>query len=209
MSDEIKKTNSILQLLHGNVVAMTDQNREVVATYEYDSWGNVLKSDVKGIAADNPFGYAGYMYDKEIGMYYLIARYYNPVMMIDPDGHLAWFIPVAVHGARIAAPHVGRFVGKQLAKRAVKQPLKYKNTKAVAGKITGYTKHGINQAISRDGVGVSSKTILNAVKTGKKVIQSGGRTKYTSKQTVVVLNNKGKVITTFAKRTKYTREGRK
>ena len=148
---------------------MTDQNREVVATYEYDSWGNVLKSDVKGIARDNPFGYAGYMYDKEIGMYYLIARYYNSVMMIDPDGHLAWFIPVAVHGARIAAPHVGRFVGKQLAKRAVKQPLKYKNTKAVAGKITGYTKHGINQAISRDGVGVSSKAILNAVKTGKKL----------------------------------------
>ena len=67
------------------------------------------------------------------------------------------------------APHVGRFVGKQLAKRAVKQPLKYKNTKAVAGKITGYTKHGINQAISRDGVGVSSKAILNAVKTGKKL----------------------------------------
>ncbi|WP_240522267.1 RHS repeat domain-containing protein [Bacillus thuringiensis] len=89
LSDEIKKTNSILQLLHGNVVAMTDQNREVVATYEYDSWGNVLKSDVKGIAADNPFGYAGYMYDKEIGMYYLIARYYNPehgvFLSVDPD----------------------------------------------------------------------------------------------------------------------------
>ncbi|OBZ54077.1 hypothetical protein ABH62_30175, partial [Bacillus cereus] len=77
-SNEITKTNSILQLLHGDVVAMTDQNREAVATYEYDSWGNVLKSDTKGIAADNPFGYAGYMYDKEIGMYYLIARYYNP-----------------------------------------------------------------------------------------------------------------------------------
>ncbi len=73
----------------GDVVAMTDQNREVVATYEYDSWGNVLKSDAKGIAADNPFGYAGYMYDKEIGMYYLIARYYNPehgvFLSIDPD----------------------------------------------------------------------------------------------------------------------------
>ena len=107
---------------HGDVVAMTDQNREVVATYEYDAWGNVLKSDTKGIAADNPFGYAGYMYDKEIGMYYLIARYYNPehgvflsvdpdpgdeddpitmngytyadnnpVMMKDPDGHVAWW----------------------------------------------------------------------------------------------------------------------
>ena len=73
----------------GDVVAMTDQNREVVATYEYDAWGNVLTSDTKGIAADNPFGYAGYMYDKEIGMYYLIARYYNPehgvFLSVDPD----------------------------------------------------------------------------------------------------------------------------
>ncbi len=31
----------------GDVIAMTDQNKEVVATYEYDSWGNVLKSDTK------------------------------------------------------------------------------------------------------------------------------------------------------------------
>ncbi|MEF7657824.1 DNRLRE domain-containing protein [Bacillus thuringiensis] len=73
----------------GDVIAMTNQNKEVVATYEYDSWGNVLKSDAKGIAADNPFGYAGYMYDKEIGMYYLIARYYNPdhgvFLSVDPD----------------------------------------------------------------------------------------------------------------------------
>ncbi|MGC8295982.1 RHS repeat-associated core domain-containing protein, partial [Bacillus paranthracis] len=73
----------------GDVVAMTNQDKEVVATYEYDSWGNVLKSDVKGVAADNPFGYAGYMYDKEIGMYYLIARYYNPehgvFLSVDPD----------------------------------------------------------------------------------------------------------------------------
>nr|WP_313897554.1 RHS repeat-associated core domain-containing protein [Bacillus cereus group sp. BfR-BA-01331] len=73
----------------GDVVTMTDQNREVVATYEYDSWGNVLKSEVKGIAADNPFGYAGYMYDKEIGTYYLMARYYNPdhgvFLSVDPD----------------------------------------------------------------------------------------------------------------------------
>ena len=68
---------------------MTDQNREVVATYEYDAWGNVVKSDTKGIAAENPFGYAGYMYDKEIGMYYLIAHYYNPehgvFLSVDPD----------------------------------------------------------------------------------------------------------------------------
>ncbi|MED1304751.1 RHS repeat-associated core domain-containing protein, partial [Bacillus pacificus] len=73
----------------GDVVAMTDANGQVVANYEYDAWGNVLKSEAKGIAADNPFGYAGYMYDKEIGMYYLIARYYNPdhgvFLSVDPD----------------------------------------------------------------------------------------------------------------------------
>jgi RHS repeat-associated protein len=74
---------------HGDVVAMTDQQGKVVASYEYDAWGNVLKSEATGPAADNPFGYAGYMYDKEIGMYYLIARYYQPkhgvFISVDPD----------------------------------------------------------------------------------------------------------------------------
>ncbi|KAB2455302.1 RHS repeat-associated core domain-containing protein [Bacillus cereus] len=68
---------------------MTDKDGQIVASYEYDSWGNVVKNDTKGIAADNPFGYAGYMYDKEIGMYYLIARYYQPehgvFLSVDPD----------------------------------------------------------------------------------------------------------------------------
>ncbi|PEP96974.1 type IV secretion protein Rhs, partial [Bacillus wiedmannii] len=73
----------------GDVIAMTDKDGQIVASYECDAWGNVLKSEAKGIAADNPFGYAGYMYEKEIGMYYLIARYYNPdhgvFLSVDPD----------------------------------------------------------------------------------------------------------------------------
>ncbi|OOR07366.1 wall-associated protein [Bacillus cereus] len=142
----------------GDVVEMTDQNGQVVANYEYDAWGNVLKSDTKGIAAENPFGYAGYMYDKEIGMYYLIARYYNPdhgvfisadpdpgdeddpvtqngytyadnnpAMLTDPDGHFAQFlIPVAIHGARMAAPHVARYAAKKGIKRATLNAMKKK-----------------------------------------------------------------------------------
>ena len=46
---------------------------------------------------------------------------------------------------------------------------------AVAGKITGYTKHELNQAISRDGGrGVSAKAILSAVKEPAKVAEQAG-----------------------------------
>ncbi|MEL1264785.1 RHS repeat-associated core domain-containing protein [Pseudoxanthomonas putridarboris] len=72
---------------------------------------------------------------------------------------------------------------------------------AVAGKITGYTRHGLNQAISRDGgKGVSPKAILDAVRNPSKVVeQSEGKTAYTGQNARVVLNSEGKVITTHAK----------
>lgn len=63
---------------HGDVIALTDDTKKIVATYAYDAWGNVTSTTGSGSAIDNPFGYAGYMYDKEIKMYYLIARYYRP-----------------------------------------------------------------------------------------------------------------------------------
>ena len=62
----------------------------VVATYDYDAWGNCT---VKAVAADdhghavsdanhianlNPFRYRGYYYDTETGLYYLNSRYYDP-----------------------------------------------------------------------------------------------------------------------------------
>ncbi|WP_330218373.1 RHS repeat-associated core domain-containing protein, partial [Virgibacillus pantothenticus] len=56
----------------------TDQSGNVVASYEYDSWGNPLESKRTGIALENPFRYAGYHYDEETGLYYLMARYYHP-----------------------------------------------------------------------------------------------------------------------------------
>ncbi|MGQ0648341.1 MAG: RHS repeat-associated core domain-containing protein [Gemmatimonadaceae bacterium] len=68
--------------------------------------------------------------------------------------------------------------------------------RAIAGRITGFTKHGINQAISREGVGVSSRAILDAVKNPvKTVAQSGGRTMYVGRDANVVLNSAGEVIT--------------
>jgi RHS repeat-associated protein len=71
----------------------------------------------------------------------------------------------------------------------------------IAGKITGYTRHGLNQAISRDGGrGVSPKAVLDAVRNPSKVVeQSEGKVAYTGQSAKVVLNSEGKVVTTIAK----------
>lgn len=69
----------------------------------------------------------------------------------------------------------------------------------IAGKISGFTKHGLNQAISRDGVGVANTAILDAVKNPvKTVMQAEGKVKYVGKDATVVLNKDGKVISTWA-----------
>jgi len=67
---------------------------------------------------------------------------------------------------------------------------------AIGGIISGFTKHGINQAISREGVGVSSKAILDAVKNPvKTVLQSEGRRLFIGRDARVVVNQAGEVIT--------------
>lgn len=71
---------------------------------------------------------------------------------------------------------------------------------ALKNAITGFTKHGINSAISHDGVGVSSRAILNTLRNPIKVVpQSGGRIKVVGQEAIVILNRAGKVITTWAK----------
>ena len=67
--------------------------------------------------------------------------------------------------------------------------------------LTGYTKHGINQAISRDGFGVSPATILDAFNNPTSVIgqtgKYGGAFQMTGKNGVIVVNPQGQIITTW------------
>lgn len=66
-------------------------------------------------------------------------------------------------------------------------------------RLTGYTRHGINQAISREGVGVSARAILDAAKNPVRITQqSGGRVKLVGKEAVIILNRDGKVISTWS-----------
>jgi hypothetical protein len=65
--------------------------------------------------------------------------------------------------------------------------------------ITGYTRHGLNQAISRDGVGVATRAIADAFKNPISIAgQSGGRFVFTGQNAVVVVNAEGRVISTWA-----------
>ena len=82
--------------------------------------------------------------------------------------------------------------------------------KTVANTITGYTKHGLNQAIGRNGVGVKPSAILDAVRNPVDVvtkIDKLGRisTQYRGTQSTVVLNELGKVVSCWAKSSKYWR----
>jgi RHS repeat-associated protein len=64
----------LLDLL-GSVIALADESGEIVAEYEYDAWGNILKE-----AGDipNPFRFTGREWDAESGLYYYRTRYYDP-----------------------------------------------------------------------------------------------------------------------------------
>lgn len=71
-----------------DITGILDSNYNVVASYTYDSWGNIISiRDSNGldistnethIANINPYRYRSYYYDIETNLYYLNSRYYNP-----------------------------------------------------------------------------------------------------------------------------------
>jgi len=63
---------------NGNVVSLTDSSENVVATYEYDAYGNL--TDMSGSqAADNPIRFSTKYFDSDTGYYDFGFRSYDPV----------------------------------------------------------------------------------------------------------------------------------
>jgi RHS repeat-associated protein len=71
----------------GDVIALLDENYNIVVKYTYDTWGKVLSvtnasgtliTDTTHIGHRNPIRYRGYYYDVETELYYLQSRYYDP-----------------------------------------------------------------------------------------------------------------------------------
>ena len=74
----------------GSVVALSDAGGDTVEVYEYSVYGQVAASDPNHM---NLFMFTGREFDKETGLYYYRARYYNPeigrFMQTDPVGYRA------------------------------------------------------------------------------------------------------------------------
>ena len=70
----------------GDVIGITDNAGNLIATYTYGAWGEVLavtpatagNAAQLTIADANPLRYRGYYLDQETGYYYLRNRYYDP-----------------------------------------------------------------------------------------------------------------------------------
>lgn len=63
------------------MVGIIDKSGNLLVSYTYDAWGNILSvtgSMASTLGKLNPLTYRGYVYDWEIGLYYLRSRYYNP-----------------------------------------------------------------------------------------------------------------------------------
>ena len=67
--------------------------------------------------------------------------------------------------------------------------------------ITGFTKHGINSVISKNGHGVNETALLDAIKNPNEIIAQAHRTKFKfiGKNATVILNKTGKVVTAWAR----------
>ena len=81
----------------GTVRQLTNSAGTITDTYDFDSFGNKINST--GTTPNN-YLYRGEQYDSDLGLYYLRARYYNPLtgrfMSRDPEDGL-FSIPATLH----------------------------------------------------------------------------------------------------------------
>ena len=90
--------------LFGDITAIY-QSSTKVAEYVYDAWGNcTITYDPDGYGASNPIRYRGYYWDSDLGMYYLMTRYYDPKIgrFINADS-LEYLDPKSINGLNLYA----------------------------------------------------------------------------------------------------------
>ena len=98
--------------LLGDIIAIYDTNDQLLARYVYDAWGNHKVLNPNGtentnssfIGNINPLRYRGYYYDRDLELYYLMTRYYDPEIgrFISADG-IEYLDPETIGGLNLFA----------------------------------------------------------------------------------------------------------
>ncbi len=77
----------------GDVLGIYSASGALLASYDYDAWGNCTVNTVNPnytIGNDNPIRYRSYYFDTDTGLYYLQSRYYDATIgrFINADGYV-------------------------------------------------------------------------------------------------------------------------
>ena len=80
-----KYTGYYVLNLQGDVIAIMNSSGTAVVKNTYDAWGNQVSYTASGSNSSilyqyNALKYRGYYHDKDLGMYYLNYRYYDPAI---------------------------------------------------------------------------------------------------------------------------------
>ncbi|MBE6799522.1 MAG: RHS repeat-associated core domain-containing protein [Ruminococcaceae bacterium] len=80
----------------GDIIGITDANGNLLVTYTYDPYGNLIGFDYDTnegweVGYLNPFRFKGYYFDNETGFYYCNSRYYVPEFcrFLNADGYVS------------------------------------------------------------------------------------------------------------------------
>lgn len=173
---------------------------------EYDVFGAVVLDSNPGFT---PFGFAGCLYDQETKLCKFGARDYDssigrwlskdPILFDGGDTNLYGYVmqdPVNFIDSDGLSRN--RIIANPADDVITRPGGGFNSGGGRVGPITGYTRHGLNAAISRNGVGVSPMAILNTVRNPISMqVQPNGTTRYTGANSVVVLNPQGQIVTTW------------
>lgn len=81
VTQKIGSAVQMVDCLYGDkITALLDSAGTQGVTYKYNSWGKPLSvsdTTAEKIGSRNPFRYRGYCWDEEIGLYYVMSRYYD------------------------------------------------------------------------------------------------------------------------------------
>jgi RHS repeat-associated protein len=202
----------------GNTVAITDGSETVVNSYDYSPFGMII-SESEGFA--QPFKFVGKLGVMAEGdFYFMRARYYDPqvgrFISEDPLGFDGGDVNLYVYGGNNPLLVVdpwgleSRPSGREILQSAMNSlpapeemmgMLPIGGIKVVGNLLTGFTRHGLAQVISRDaGRGVRASSVLNTLRNPTKIVmQANGTIKYVGRESTVILNKEGKLVTAFGR----------